>query len=178
MVDSEMTIEERVVVFVDVHNFSLALEGLLESSDFLQAMYERLGDLIVGHGGEIIKYMGDSILSLFPAGCEVEAVACGLDMRRAFADMMRRSGLPGETELEVGIGAGQVVVGECGHRTLRQRDVFGEEVNRAMCIGHYRGVALTEPVHERVKGSYPTAQQPDVETKRPGRPLKVWAIKE
>ena len=173
-----MTIEDRVIVFVDVHNFSLALEGLLESSGFLQAMYERMGELIVGHRGEIIKYMGDSILSLFPAGFEVEAVACGLEMRRAFADMMRQSGLPGEIELEVGIGAGQVVVGECGHRTLRQRDVFGGEVNRTVRIGHYRGVAITEQVYERVKGSYQTAQQPDVETKRPGKPLKVWAIKE
>jgi adenylate cyclase len=174
---AEMTVEDRVIVFIDVHNYSLAFDGLLESCGFLQAMYEKLGELIVGYGGEIIKYMGDSILSLFPAGREIEAVACGLAMRQAFADMMRRTGVPGEIELEVGIGAGQVVIGECGHRTLRQRDVFGEEVSRTARIGHYRGVAITEPVYERVKGSYQTARQPDVETKRPGKPLKVWAVK-
>jgi len=106
-------------MFVDVHNYSMAFEGLLESSEFLQAMYETLGDVIVGHRGEIVKYMGDSILSLFPAGFEVEAAACGLEMRQAFADMVWRRGLPREIESEVGIGAGQVVVGECGHRTLR-----------------------------------------------------------
>ena len=67
---SEMTIEERVIVFVDVHNYSMALDGLLESYGFLQEMYERLGDLVVGYGGEIIRYLGDAILSVFPAGTE------------------------------------------------------------------------------------------------------------
>ena len=174
----DVTIEERVIVFIDVHNYSMAFDGLLESCEFLQEMYEKLGDLIVGHGGEIIKYLGDAMLSIFPAGFEVEAVACGLEMRKAFADMVERRGLRGEIELEVGIGAGPVAVGECGHRTLRQRDVFGEEVNRTAKIGHYRGVAITEPVYERVKGSYTTVRQPDWETKRQGESLKVWAIKE
>jgi class 3 adenylate cyclase len=99
-------------------------------------------------------------------------------MRKAFADMVERRGARGEIELEVGIGAGQVAVGECGHRTLRQKDVFGEEVNRTARIGHYRGVAITERVYEWVKGSYATTRLPDWETKRPGESLKVWAIKE
>jgi adenylate cyclase len=175
---SEMTIEDRVIVFIDVHNYSMAFDGLLESYEFLQEMYEKLGDFVVGHGGEIIKYLGDAMLSLFPAGFEAEAVACGQEMRKAFAEMVESRGLPGEIELEVGIGAGQVAVGECGHRTLRQRDVLGEEVNRTARIGHYRGVAITERVYERVKGSYKTVRQPDLETKRPGELLKVWAIKE
>ena len=174
----DVTIEERVIVFIDVHNYSMAFDGLLESCEFLQEMYEKLGDLIVGHGGEIIKYLGDAMLSIFPAGFEVEAVACGQAMRKAFADMVETRGLPAEMELEVGIGAGQVVVGECGHRTLRQRDVFGEEVNRTAMIGHYRGIAITERVYERVKGSCETTRQPDWETKRPGESLKVWAIRE
>ncbi len=175
---SKMTIEDRVIVFVDVHNYSMAFDGLLESCEFLQEMYEKLGDLIVGHGGEIVKYMGDSMLSLFPAGFEAEAVACGLEMRKAFADMVEGKGLRGDIELEVGIGAGLVVVGECGHRTARQRDVLGEEVNRTVRIGHYRGIAITEQVYERVKGGYRTTRQPDLETKRPRELLKVWAIEE
>jgi hypothetical protein len=38
-----MTIEDRVIVFIDVHNYSMAFGGPLESGEFLQAMYERLG---------------------------------------------------------------------------------------------------------------------------------------
>jgi len=175
---SEMTIEERVIVFIDVHNYSLAFDGLLESCEFLQEMYEKMGDLIVRYGGEIVKYLGDAILSIFPAGFEAEAVACSQEMRKVFTEMVERRGLRGEIELEVGIGAGKVVVGECGHRTLRQKDVFGEEVNRTARIGHYRGVAITEPVYERVRGSYKTLRLPDLETKRQGESLKVWAVVE
>jgi hypothetical protein len=54
---SGMTIEERVIVFIDVHNYSMAFDELLESCEFLQEMYEKLGDLIVGYGGEIVKYL-------------------------------------------------------------------------------------------------------------------------
>jgi len=173
---SETTIEERVIVFVDVHNYSMAFDGLLKSYGFLQEMYERLGDLVVGYGGEIIRYLGDAILSVFPAGFEIEAVACGQEMQKVFAEMVERRELGGEIELEVGIGSGKVVVGECGHHTLRQKDVFGEEVNRTAKIGHYRGVAITERVYEQVRGSYETKRLPDLLVKWQKEPLKVWAV--
>ena len=121
---SEITIEECIIVFVDIHNYSLAFDDLviLESYSFLQETYEKLGDIIVGAGGEIIKYLGDSILSVFPATCAVEAVACTQKLRKAFAEMATSKGLREDIELDVGIGAGRVVVGECSHQTLRQRD--------------------------------------------------------
>jgi class 3 adenylate cyclase len=172
----EIMIEERVIVSVDVHNFSMTFDGLVESSEFLQEMYEKLGDVICGYRGEIIKYFGDGILSILPAGCENEAVACGLEMRKVFAEMVGKRGLPGEPELEVGIGAGKVVVWECGHRTLRQKDVFGEEVNRTAMIGHFRGIAITESVYEQVKGTYHLQKQPGF--KKKGRSFKVWAVVE
>lgn len=174
----EVMHEERVVVFADVHNFSTAFDEPQESCEFLQEMYEKLGDLIIAQKGEIIKYFGDSLVSLFPAGCENDAVACAQEMRKVLAEMVMGFGLSPEVELEVGIGSGKVVVWECGHRTLRQKDVFGEEVNRTAKIGHYRGVAITERVYEQVKGSYKILRQPDLVTKRPGESFKVWAIVE
>jgi len=65
-------------------------------------MYETLGELVVGHGGEIVKYLGDAILSVFPAGREVEAAACGLEMRQAFGGNGGKRGLRSEIELEAG----------------------------------------------------------------------------
>jgi hypothetical protein len=51
-------------------------------------------------------------------------------------------------------------------------------VNRTAKIGHYRGVAITERVYEQVRESYKTRRLPDLETKRQGEPLKVWAVVE
>ena len=176
--DSEIKIEEHVIMFIDVHNYSLAFDDLLKSYGFLQEMYEKLGDLIVSASGEIIKYLGDAILSIFPADCATQAVACGQEMRHIFAEMVAKHGLPEEIVLEVGIGAGQIVVGTCGHRTLRQKDIFGEEINCVAQIGHYRGVAITEPVYEQIKARYQTQRLPDLKTRRPGQVLKIWAVVE
>ena len=125
-----------------------------------------------------MKYLGDGFLSVFPAGLEQAAVASALSMRKAFSEMVKRWELPADTELEVGIGAGEVGEGIFGHRTLRQRDVYGEVVNQAAKIGHHRGVAITEQVYKKVRDSYAVRRLPDVALKWQAEPLKVWEVEE
>jgi len=87
----------HVVMFTDVHNFSLVSDRLGEgSSTFLQEMYQALGDLIVAQGGTMVRYLGDGLLALFPAGAERAAVGCALGLRRAFAGTCP-PGVPVET---------------------------------------------------------------------------------
>jgi len=168
---------DRVVLFTDIHNFSIATKVLAEKQyDFLQELYETLGEIVVGHQGELVKYLGDGFLCVFPAGLEREAVTSAVAMREAFSEMVRRWELPADTELEVGIGAGEVGEGVFGHRTLRQREVYGEVVNRVAKIGHHRGVAITEWVYEKVRGAYVTHRLPDVVLKGQEEPLKVWEV--
>lgn len=170
---------DRVVLFTDVHNFSIASRALAERQyAFLQELYETLGDILVEHQGELIKYLGDGLLCVFPVGLEQEAVASGIAMREAFSEMVKRWGLPADTELEVGIGAGEVGEGIFGHRTLRQREVYGEVVNRTAMIGHHRGVAITEQVYEEVKDAYAVRRLPDRILKWQEEPLKVWEVEE
>jgi hypothetical protein len=46
MANPEISIEDRVVLFMDVHNFSIAFKPLGEDfPSFLQEMYENLGDI-------------------------------------------------------------------------------------------------------------------------------------
>jgi class 3 adenylate cyclase len=92
--------------------------------------------------------------------------------------MVQRYNIRHETELETGIGSGAVAVGVFGHRSLKQKDVFGEEVNRAVVIGHHRGIAITENVYGKVKATYPTNRLPDKAVKWQDEPLKVWEIVE
>lgn len=179
MHSDEIVKTDRVVLFTDVHNFSIATTVLAERQyEFLQELYETLGDIVVGHQGELVKYLGDGFLSVFPVGLEQEAVASALAMRAAFAEMVRRWGLPADTELEVGIEVGEVGEGIFGHRTLRQREVYGEVVNRAAKIGHHRGVAITERVYEKVRDAYAVRRLPDVALKWQEEPLKVWEVVE
>ena len=173
----EIVKTDRVVLFTDVHNFSIAAQVLGERQyDFLQALYETLGDVVVEHQGKLVKYLGDGFLCVFPVALAQEAVASAIAMRETFSEMVMRWGLPPDTELEVGIGVGEVGEGIFGHRTLRQRDVYGQVVNQAARIGHHRGVAITERVYEKVKDAYAVRRLPDVALKWQAEPLKVWEV--
>jgi len=171
--------EDRVILFMDVHNYSIAC-GVLgeELFDFMQEMYEELGDIVVAHGGEILRYIGDGILCVFPGGSENEVVECSRKLRKAFAILAERRRLPPDVELEIGIGSGEVAIGILGHRSLKQKDLFGEEVNRTAMIGHHRGIAITERVYARVGAVYETRRLPDFKVKWQDEPLKVWEIAE
>jgi adenylate cyclase len=174
-----VTIENRVILFTDVHNFTLVSMAIgHDAYGLLQEMYETLGDIIIEHRGEIVKYMGDAMLGVFAADAEREAVACARQLRQAFARMVSARRLTIETELEIGIGSGEIAIGEFGHRSLRQKDVFGEEVNRAAVIGHHRGIAITERVCAHVSSAYPVRRLPDFRVKWQTEPLQVWEVSE
>lgn len=176
---NEVVKTEYVILFTDIHHFSLASKILAERLyDFLQELYETLGDIVIGHQGELIKYFGDGLLCVFPIDLEHKAIEGAISMRKAFTEMVRQWELPGETELEVGISEGEVGEGIFGHQTLRQRDIFGEVVSQAAMIGHHRGIAITEQVYDKVKDMYAVRPLPDVILKWQEEPLKVWEIDE
>ena len=175
----DAVLENRVIVFIDIHNYSIAAQALGDERWlFLQETYETLGEIIVVHGGEIIKYLGDGLLCIFPGGAENDAVGCALELRKAFSDLVDPRSLPPDTELEIGIGSGRVAIGMFGHRSLLQKEVFGETVLRAAAIGHHRGVAITERVYERVKSDYETRKLPERRIKWQAEPLPVWEVVE
>ncbi len=171
-------VEEHVILFTDLHEYSIVARelGRGHSLAFLHEFYESQGDIIVGHRGEIIKYLGDAILCIFPAGSEIETVQCAQEMRTAYADLVKRRNITHDTELEVGIDAGEVEIGIVGHTSLRTKDVFGEHVNCAAIIGHHRGIAVTDGVHRLIAGHYDTAPLPYVKLKWQPEPLNVWEI--
>ncbi|MCK5197778.1 MAG: adenylate/guanylate cyclase domain-containing protein [Spirochaetales bacterium] len=179
MKSEKSIITNLIVTFTDIHHFLVVVKVLKEKqSDFLQEFYEILGEIVVDHGGELIKYLGDGFLCVFPEDLESEAVASALEMRKAFSKIVNNWKLPSDTELEVGIAGGEIYEGVFGHSSLRQRDIFGDVVNQSAIIGHYRGVAITEWVYERVKDKYTVCRLPDVNLKFQEKPMKVWEVEE
>ena len=45
MSSSDIAIGKRIILFMDVHNYSMTLDALAESRSFLQEMYENLGEM-------------------------------------------------------------------------------------------------------------------------------------
>lgn len=179
MKEPQLSVSNRVVMFMDIHEFSIVMNGLGKNRyGFLQQVYERLGAVIIEHQGEIIKYLGDGMLCIFAAGAEEAAVACALELRKAFDNLVTDSKISHDTELEIGIGSGEVAVGTFGHSSLRQKDVFGDEVMHTAVIGHHRGIAITENVYQQVRDRYATRPLPELRVKWQAEPLRVWEIVE
>ncbi len=175
MRNHNVEVGSHVILFTDIHNFSIAVNALgKDQYGFLQEFYEKLGDVIVEHDGEIMKYLGDAILCIFDS--ENQAVESALKMRKVYSDIVTGRNLSGDTELEIGISAGEVGIGTFGHKSLMQKDVFGTVVNQAAMIGHHRGIAVTESVYGKIKMSYETNRLHDFEIKWQDEPLKIWEI--
>ena len=172
-----ISIEERVILFCDVHDFS---KVCLELGDryplFIQDYYERVGEVIVSHGGQIVKYMGDAIFAVFSRGRELDAVEGATRMREEYSLLLKKYGVEAESDLEVGIGTGEVATGTFGHPSMRVKDVFGTKVNEVAMIMHHRGIAITKDVLQEVGSLYKTRRLADVTLKWSTNPLEVWEI--
>src|SRR6266540_1921288 len=110
--------EERVVLLADVNGFSALARRMGDSgrlAQLFQRTYEVVGDAVVGNGGQVLKYLGDAVLCLFPAGSEAAAVRAGQAMRRRYEDVAGEFGQQGQLGLKVLIGSGLLQVGKVGH---------------------------------------------------------------
>lgn len=172
-------IVERVILFTDLHDFSIGMKELGETktaAEFIQSYYELCGDAIVAHGGMIIKYIGDAVLATFPEGGEENAVLAAIDARRGFGVLLEKYGITHRVEVEAGIGSGPVAFGEYGHSSHREIDVFSDTVNQTARIGHHIGIAVLKPVYEAVKTTFECRKLPDTTVKWLSEPLESWEI--
>ena len=169
--------EERVLVFCDAHSFSKLMVELGDRCPaFIQTYYERIGEAVVSRGGQLIKYLGDGIFSSFQKGSEVTAVECAKDMRKQYAGIMEEFHAKTESDLEIGIGKGEVTVGIFGHASLRNVDIFGEKVNEVAIIMHHRGIAVTYDVKTALGDRYTLIRQPDVKPKWSDTVVSIWEV--
>jgi len=169
--------ENRVILFCDVHDFSKVCLELGDGCPLLiQDYYVRVGESIVSYGGQIVKYMGDAILAVFNPGRELDAVESATGMREEYSLVLKKYSVETDSDLEVGIGSGEVVTGTFGHPSLRVMDVFGTKVNEVAMIMHHRGIAITKDVLQKLGSLYKTQRLANVTVKWSTSPLEVWEI--
>jgi adenylate cyclase len=135
---------EAAVLFSDLKGFTAMSAGMQPRAliDLLNAYYDRMCPIITAAGGDIDKFIGDSIMAVFvrPYDAEagagasehpgVRAVRAALAMQAALADF--NAGRAQPLAMRIGVNTGPVVRGDLGSRFVR-RDytVVGDTVNRA-----------------------------------------------
>jgi class 3 adenylate cyclase len=134
---------EAVLFAADLAGFARASAQLrpIEIAASLDGWYNSLEAAIGGHGGGIVKYMGDGCLATFPPeGCNAAVEAALQLLARPPADL--------EVRVGVRIHLGVVAEGEIGRE--RRYDIFGAAVNHLFRMGGAGSVMISEPVYQRL----------------------------
>jgi adenylate cyclase len=132
---------EAAIWFADLRGFTLLSERspIPEVLDHLNAWFGTVGGVVEAHGGEVLKFIGDAVLAIFPtfehdrmAACRKALAAAQEFCRRTEAEnaLRRSSGmLPLSHSLALHVGA--VAYGNVGAPHRLDFTVVGPAVNRA-----------------------------------------------
>jgi adenylate cyclase len=117
----------------DTHDGAFVLAML---NEYAEAQVEA----IEGHGGHVLKFIGDGLLAIFPAAEEssasTHALDAAIDCRRRIAELNARraaEGMP-TTEAHVALHVGEVLYGNVGSPRRLDFTVLGSAVNEAARI--------------------------------------------
>jgi adenylate cyclase len=113
---------EAVVLLTDLRGFT-ALADVAPETELLRALdryFETVADAVHAGGGEVLKFIGDGVLAVFPADAARAAVAAA---RRALAD--------NEGQITAVLTSGSVAYGNIGARERVDFTVIGPAVNLA-----------------------------------------------
>src|SRR6266545_1006952 len=107
-----------------------------DAIDLLNGYFDAMSEPIARHGGEILKFIGDGLLAIFPLS---QPQACAnllhavTEARQAMAALNERNGETGRAPLNYGIGVhvGDVMYGNIGSRSRLDFTVIGPPVNMA-----------------------------------------------
>ena len=155
------------------------LRGFTDLSDRLQgaqmitllnAYFERMAGAVIAHGGEVLKFIGDGLLAVFPLDTFGSGEAAAEAALNAAQESLKAidalnaapsealAAIPGWQPLKSGIGLheGDVFFGNVGAAERLDFTVIGRAVNEASRVESLskilgRNILITEPVAKRLK---------------------------
>jgi adenylate cyclase len=126
---------EAAIMFCDLRGFTMLSERLGEAELFaaLDRYFEAVVEAVRGEGGDVLKFLGDGILAIFPvetggrgAACEAALRAVG-QARERLAGALAGDGSP--LAFVATLHVGQVVYGNIGSPDRLDFTVLGPAVN-------------------------------------------------
>ncbi|MHB2207240.1 adenylate/guanylate cyclase domain-containing protein [Methylobacterium sp. CM6257] len=179
------------ILLADLRGFT-ALSDRADPSDmvtWLNEHFDALGDPVTRHGGEILKFLGDGFLAIFPVpdaetlpclvcGDALDAAAEALAANAALNARRRAAGLP-ELPADCVVHFGTVVYGNVGTGRRLDFTIIGRAVNEASRIeSHCEALGHALLVSETFAERCARALQPvgTVELRGLARPQRVWTL--
>jgi adenylate cyclase len=130
------------ILLVDLRGFTALTEreDALRVVGWLNEHFEAIGDVIAAHGGEILKFVGDGLLAVFPAAADQTPCAdCDRALRAAVEGQAANRKLNARRiqqrepslEADAVLHFGEVVYGNVGASRRLDFTVIGRAVNEA-----------------------------------------------
>ena len=124
--------QEMTVLFADVRDFTGLSETMApqENFSFINTLLGRMGPLVRQHGGFIDKYMGDSIMALFPQRAD-DALQAAIAMRQELNLFNQERITADQRPIQMGIGvhSGSLMLGTIGELQRMEGTVISDTVN-------------------------------------------------
>jgi adenylate cyclase len=176
--------EERevTILFADIRGFTMLSEKLPPQHlvKLLNRYFNRMSAAIEAQGGIIDKFIGDAIMALFGAPVSQSdaadrALAAGLAMERALAELNRELAAEGIAPIEIGIGvnSARVVAGNIGSQRRLNYSVIGDGVNVASRLQSLTRVPQYGATLITSAATLAAVRAPDKFTTRPLGPVIV-----
>jgi class 3 adenylate cyclase len=144
------------VLFSDIRGFTTFAETVSPEAvvEMLNRVLDAQARVVVAHGGDIDKFVGDALMALFQGpAAEQRAVACAVAMVAAVHDAR----VAGEVfAIGVGVACGEVIYGAMGSEARMDFTVIGDVVNtgaRLCSAADADEVLVTEPVARACAGA-------------------------
>ena len=137
------------ISFTDISSYSTIIEHMSpeKAVKLLNEYFSAMHDVIEKHNGQIINYIGDSVMVVFGAPKKLDdhellSVKCALEMRNALTELNQKWDANefsrywknhGITSIEArtGIHTGSVIAGNIGSNRMLQYSTIGDTVNVA-----------------------------------------------
>jgi adenylate cyclase len=135
---------EAVIWFCDLRGFTELSESLsgAELVSFLNEYFGAMTDAVGRHGGEVLKFIGDALLAIFPLSGETgslvaeRALAAATEAEAAIRALNEKRRESGEPAIRFGLAlhVGEVLYGNIGGADRLDFTVIGQAVNVASRI--------------------------------------------
>jgi len=180
---------EVTVLFTDIRGFTSMSENRQprEVVVMLNEYFDVMVDVLTAYEATLDKYVGDEIMALFGAPIAIKdgpykAVACGLEMQRALAELNRTRLAEGQVEIRMGAGinTGEMVCGMLGSKQTMQYTVVGDSVNtgaRLCSLAKAGEVLVSEATFQHCRDRFVADVLPPVTVKGKQQELRVWSVK-
>ena len=132
---------EAAIWFTDLRGFTRLSEEapIAEVLATLNAWFEAMGVVIEEHGGEVLKFIGDAVLAIFPSAAQGREAACRRALVAAEAFCRRTDAVNTERRAQglaplafgLALHFGEVAYGNVGAPRRLDFTVIGPAVNRA-----------------------------------------------